>query len=387
LSATLPDNADPDTTDILSVDLTESLGTFSGNSTNADADADRTLCLITAPYSTAIPCTGEFVAYGTSTLTSLSNYNLTYLRRGQIGTAPAAWPTGSFFTRVDLANAAGDLSPTLLIYNLPVQYIGQTVYLKFCSFNVFGSVQQDISAVTAYTYVPCGLGSGTGPGGVPATPTGLTATGQIGAVLLTWGANALGDNVTTYKLYRASGHGASFGSAILIATTPALSYIDSGLPANSQWTYFLVATNAVGDSTASAGVNATVLSAVQNAWYQAFSVGGTFASMATDSWDGNYEIFDVQAPVDLSFPASFSTSPTPGCEVAPGATVTLTFQTIHAGTPTTVGTLTIASSATTGSYSMFPGFTLPAGDRLRCYAPAAVDTTIAGLFGTIVGTR
>jgi len=124
-----------------------------------------------------------------------------------------------------------------------------------------------------------------------------------------------------------------------------------------------------------------------NSWFQSFSVGGKFSDMVLDEWDNNYEIFDVQAPVALTFPVNFSTSPTPGCEVAPGATVTLTFQTIHAGTATTVGTMTIATSATTGSYSVSPGFTVPAGDRLRCYAPAAVDTTIVGLFGTIVGTR
>jgi hypothetical protein len=122
-------------------------------------------------------------------------------------------------------------------------------------------------------------------------------------------------------------------------------------------------------------------------WFQSFSVGGKFADLPIDPWDGHYEIFDVEAPIPLTFPANFSTSPTPGCEVAPGATVTLTFQTIHAGTPTTVGTMTIASSATTGSYSVSAGFTIPAGDRLRCYAPASVDPAIVGVFGTIVGSR
>jgi hypothetical protein len=387
LTADLPNHADPDTTDTLAVDLTRSQGTFSGNSTSADADADRTLCLVTAPFSTAIPCVGEFVSYGTTTLTSLYNYALTYLRRGQLGTATADWPAGSLFSRIDLGSMSGQVTPTLLTYNLPVQYIGHTIYLKFTSFNKFGLAVQDISTVTAYTYVPCGLGYGTGPGGVPSTPIGLTATGEIGGVLLQWNASPAADNVVDYQLWRAPGLSASFSSASLIATTPATAYLDTGLAAGSQWTYFLIALNAVGASNHTGGVNATVLSAAQNAWYQAFSVGGTFASMATDSWDGNYEIFDVQAPVALTFPANFSTSPTPGCEVAPGATVTITFQTIHSGTPTTVGTLTINSSATTGSYSVSPGFTLPAGDRLRAYAPSAVDTTIAGLFGTIVATR
>src|SRR6516164_442548 len=77
-------------------------------------------------------------------------------------------------------------------------------------------------------------------------------------------------------------------------------------------------------------------------WFQAFSVGGKFPDIAPDPWDSNYEIFDVEFPVAVTFPANFSSSPTPGCEVAPLANVTLTFQTIHAGTPTTVGTMTIA---------------------------------------------
>jgi hypothetical protein len=123
-----------------------------------------------------------------------------------------------------------------------------------------------------------------------------------------------------------------------------------------------------------------------NEWFLPFSVGGKFSILSLDSWDGNYEIFDVEMPVAMAFPANFATSPTPGCETAPGATVTLTFQTIHAGSATTVGTMVIHTSATTGAYSVTSGFTVPAGDRLRCYAPSGVDTTIAGVFGTIIGT-
>ena len=124
-----------------------------------------------------------------------------------------------------------------------------------------------------------------------------------------------------------------------------------------------------------------------NAWYQSFSVGGAFTDLPIDPWDSNYEIFDIQAPVALTFAVNFAGSQTPGCEIAPTADVTLTFQTIHAGTATTVGTMTISSGMTTGSYTVASGFTLPAGDRLRLYAPAGVNTHIAGAFGTIYATR
>jgi hypothetical protein len=123
-------------------------------------------------------------------------------------------------------------------------------------------------------------------------------------------------------------------------------------------------------------------------WFISFSVGGEFGDMAIDEWDGNYEIFDCVMPFLVTFPADFATSPQPGCEVAPAGSVTLNFQTIHAGTPTAVGTLTIAGSALTGSLSTSGvPIAVPAGDRLRLYAGSGVDGTIAGVFGTIAGTR
>lgn len=124
-------------------------------------------------------------------------------------------------------------------------------------------------------------------------------------------------------------------------------------------------------------------------FYISFSVGGKFSQMGTDPWDGNYEIFDVEAPVPITFPANFSTSPAPGCEVAGSDTWSFTLQSIHAGTPTTRGFMTIAGGALAGSYSVSAGFTVPAGDRLRLSAPGFIvlEATLAGVFGTITGTR
>ncbi len=89
---------------------------------------------------------------------------------------------------------------------------------------------------------------------------------------------------------------------------------------------------------------------------------------------------------DTTFPAQLLGSPLPGCEVAPATNVTCTFQMIHNGSPTTVGTLPIAAGTTTGSYVWLSKVTVPAGDRLRLYAAGAVDPVIAGLYGTIFGT-
>jgi hypothetical protein len=392
LMSALPNNADPDTVNMLQIDLTESFGVLSGDATHADADNDRTLCLVTAPFTSVCPGVGEFLDYGASAVGGTSNqFTLTYLRRGRIGTTSAAWPVGSFFTRVDFTPfVSGPNALSLLAYNLPAKYVGKPLYLQFLSFNVFGSMQQALGSVPTYTYTPTGAGYGTGPGGVPSTPTGLMTIPGAGVVTDSWNANSVADNVTEYRVYRATGLNRLFSSAVLIASVgTALTFSDVGLTAASNWTYFLVASNAVGDSPPTAGVNATTFAAASPGtnWYQSLSWGGKLTDLVIDSWDGNYELFDIQAPVALTFSSNFAGSPTPGCEVAPVTAVTLTFQTIHAGVATTVGTLTVAGGSTTGAFNVASGFTLPPGDRIRCYAPVGVDTTLTGLFGTIVASQ
>src|SRR6202045_2367780 len=65
LTAALPSHADPDTTDTLSVDLSQSQGQLLSGTT-ADADAFVTLCY----------ADGELLAYRTATLTAAYKYNL-----------------------------------------------------------------------------------------------------------------------------------------------------------------------------------------------------------------------------------------------------------------------------------------------------------------------
>jgi hypothetical protein len=257
LTASLASHADPDTTDTLSVDLTASAGTL-GAVTNADADAFRTLAYLSAPASGSVLAgSGELIAYGAIASTGTYTDNLTYLRRGLYGTAPAAHSTNDLFTRIDL----GASDTTLVKYELPAAYIGATIHVKLMSFNIYGQGAQDISTVTSYSYTPSGAGYGGGSGGVPTTPTGLTAVGGNLQNVLTWNANPSADNVTGYEIWRAAGTGAAFGSASKIATVNALTYTDPGLSASTGYTYFLKADNAAGSSAATAGANATTTAA------------------------------------------------------------------------------------------------------------------------------
>ncbi len=132
LTATLPAGGDPDVSDTLAVDLTESGGNLL-NASQLDADLNHTLCYVD----------GELISYQTAFLTGTYRYNLTYLRRGAYGTPIGSHAAGAPFARLDSA---------LLRYPYPVNLIGKPIYLKFLSFNVFGGGEQQIASLNPYTY-------------------------------------------------------------------------------------------------------------------------------------------------------------------------------------------------------------------------------------------
>ena len=262
LTSTLPNHADPDTVDTLAVDCTESLS-LPTPVTNADADALRTISWLSAQPalvsgSYVVPTVGEMLAFGDVSATGTYAANLTYLRRGQYGFAPSSHASGDQFTVIDVVGSTG----TSLVYDLPPQYIGQPIYIKLLSYNAFGNEVQDPSAVLEYKYTPTGLGYGTGTGGVPKTPTGLIVVSGNGQDNIAWNANDAVDNVSAYQLYAAVGPGGSFGSASLIFDGKATHFVWPGRTDGDEWTYFVVAVNAVGPSPHTSGVDATAVGIV-----------------------------------------------------------------------------------------------------------------------------
>jgi hypothetical protein len=139
VTAALPafSGTNPDSADTLAVNMAESGGALSSG-TALDAQLTNTLSIVD----------GELLSYETATLTSANNYSLTTMYRGLYGTAAAAHSIGAAFTRLDSA---------VFEYDLPAQYIGQTLYIKLQSFNVFGGGVQELSSCTAYTYTPTGV--------------------------------------------------------------------------------------------------------------------------------------------------------------------------------------------------------------------------------------
>ncbi len=136
LSALLPSGGDPDTVNTLSVDLSVSGGALLSG-TQADADGFHTLCYVD----------GEYIAYETATLTAANRYDLTYLRRGCFGTTIASHMAGAAFARLDGG---------ILAYPYDKSKIGQTIYVKLASFNLYGGGLQSLADVAATTYTLTG---------------------------------------------------------------------------------------------------------------------------------------------------------------------------------------------------------------------------------------
>jgi hypothetical protein len=132
LTSSLPAAAGWDSVDTLAVNLTESNGTLAGTS-QAAAQSGATLSLVDQ----------ELIAYETVTLTTVNNYNLTGLARGLSGSSAAAHSTGAPFARLDGA---------VVQYNIPANFLGQTVWIKFQSFNILGGGAQDLSTCIAYQF-------------------------------------------------------------------------------------------------------------------------------------------------------------------------------------------------------------------------------------------
>lgn len=182
-------HADPDTTDSLGVDLRASDGALTTAST-ADADNGATLCMVDQ----------ELICFSTATLTAASQYTLgAYTRRGYLNTPVAAHSAGAPFVRLDSA-----------IFDFPyfATNVGQTVYVKFQSFNMYGLGEQDLANCIAYPIVPNPVGS-TAPAAAAWTATGgtLSIGGLVVPAIQITGASDNASATAIAFLYKT--HGAS----------------------------------------------------------------------------------------------------------------------------------------------------------------------------------
>lgn len=101
--------------------------------TQQDAERGNTLCWIG----------GECLSYTTATMLQDGNYRLDGLIRGQYNTTAITHAAGEQFARLD---------GTLLRESFRKEDVGKKIWLKFCSYNIFGAMEQSLADVQPYQY-------------------------------------------------------------------------------------------------------------------------------------------------------------------------------------------------------------------------------------------
>lgn len=156
-------HADPDATDSLLLDLTESYGQLNSYSV-ADRDNFVYPCYI-EPGAGGIPY--ELISYATANNTGANLYTLPPTTRRSIFGAPNAGgpgvdhPTNSRFAFL----TPGVAPPGILKLIMDPRWIGVTLYFKFPAFAGNSSLIQQLTGLTAYPYTPTGTTGGVNPSG------------------------------------------------------------------------------------------------------------------------------------------------------------------------------------------------------------------------------
>lgn len=160
-TADYPSHVNPDGSDTVYLDLTESSGELQSFTSGQQGQLVSIALLdgggsgSAGGVTTTIPY--EIIAYQGTTLTSAFKYTCApTILRGQLGTVPADHPIGSVF--VDLSVLTSIFKTTIPSGSI----LGNTLHFKFPTFNQYGTAIQDESACTAYSFAVTGA---TNPGG------------------------------------------------------------------------------------------------------------------------------------------------------------------------------------------------------------------------------
>lgn len=234
----LPAGADPDTADLLTLDISRSYGAALPPASHGTADNFQSaLWICNADYSN-----GELIGYGIETLTGVGTYKLSdsgggsiYLRRGQLGTAAAAHAAGSMVLALDR---------NVFAMPLPSSLGGVTLYFKFVSYNLYGGAPTELATAVPYSFTPVAIGGGaTGFGGAVGAPSGLSVTPAYaiqndGSVLsgmdIAW-TPTTDTNCTSQEL-QWSPHGAGVWTSIMVSAMSDY-YFLQGLQANAAYDF------------------------------------------------------------------------------------------------------------------------------------------------------
>lgn len=359
--------ANPDTGHTFGVDLSESAGDLTGV-TSGEAAAAITLCAIKDAGGSV-----EYLSFRDATLTATYKYTLGgQLYRGLYGSSAGAHSIGAVFARLD---------QNIFKYDLPAAWIGQTIFAKLQSFNIYGEAVQDISACTPYSYSPSGAGYGGGSGGVPTTPATPTVAASGAVDVVSWTANPSTDNVIRYDVFRANGTGASFGLASKIGSSTGTSYSDATVASSTAYTYFIEAVNAIGASSPSLGAS------ISSSAGAAIDTGFAFECFNPTA---GKPIAYFKLPFAWTMPSGLTGSTGEIGDSDTASKAAPTAQTdfdIQSPIGTSIGTMRFAASSLTPTFIKASSSSIPANQDGVILAPSNLNGLAGAIFGSLKGTR
>lgn len=416
-SSNYPSHVDPDTSDTLNVDLTESQSTLSAFTT-AQQNSFLSLCYlqgggtITGANGQTLTIPYELIAYSAASLSGTNKYALgPPIRRGVYGTPVAAHNIGSQFSFV--------LDGNIFKLALPASLIGVTLYFKFLAYNRTNSFTQDLSAATAYSFTPSGQ-VGFSQQSYAITPYPALYQGQSGGWPGVDGSSTGWTNVNNVYFPATT---ATFSSGKVLNYAAR----DSGLAAftggGQQVWVTIYDPNQVGESNGVASLNAYA-DTNQTRWNTpGYTRIGTITSVSGGGGSGGgggssgtsalYSIAPFQgdptitaaagqpaanqlllahllpgptAITNVTLPAGLTGS-IAQCKVAPTGSVTITINRISGGTTTAIGSINFAASSKVGTFTFASAVALNPNDELDFVFQATTDATFAGVYWNIVGTR
>lgn len=404
-TSTYPNHTDPDNTDTLHVDLTESTGVLTSVTSAQQNLFLPSLCylegggtvivngqVLTIPY--------ELIAFQTATLTAANKYDLTQpIRRGVFGTPTAAHTAGSKFASL--------VNNILFKMNLPNTYIGTTLHFKFTSFNLTGGNLQTLGDATDYTFTPTGQ---VGWGNIyTISPQPSVYQGKSGG----WPAGTGGDsNATSWtdpsKVYFPQ-ITASFQSKSIIYLPR-----DAGLSvftnsSGGQLAYTSVYDPAqVGEGGGNPALNAYADLSPSTHYNQAgyiqigiltslpYSQGGGSGGGGTSNvndlhfyfpgpalYTGSQVLVVDNQIENVTLPTGLVGSKAT-CDVAPTGSISVAIK----KNGVSVGSIDFAANTTTGTFTFSSDVLFTSGgDQLTLVAPSSPDATFTGLAVSLHGTR
>lgn len=414
-SANFPTHTDSDAADTLNVDLTQSLGVLPSYTTT---QRDGFLSLMYLQGGGTITQNGvtltipyELISYSTATLAAASKYTIPpTTRRGVFQTPPAAHNIGT--QSLLLSGQQGvfklDLKPS---------WLGQALFFKFTTFNVFSGGQQDLADATAYSFTPTGQVGWTQGQNYTVTPVPTVFQGKSGG----WPAGTGGDASSTSwtdptKVYFPK------TTAHFPAQDATYAARDSGISvftvlAGGETAYVTIQDpTQVGEPTGSATLSAFADISTATHWNtpgftrigqvtsQPYTggggggggTGGGGGSAGPGAWDmaiyvpvamsgvQNNEVYRNRVAHPITFPLNFASSVGDARVTSTG---TVTFNVKQNGTQ--VGTIIFSAGSSTPTFTTVSstGFLLAAGDEITITWTGPADATLAGFGVTLVGQR